>query len=134
MEKLKYKLVFNSEFIPKVEKVISLIDGQGLPSIIPAMVWEGNVVHVKGNYLAENLLNHELIHLAQIHGMGWNAYLLNYFVTEKDIPYMEKSSEKEANFNMHNRQYIKDFYGLHPIVDGISGLLPIKNFNWDMDE
>ena len=117
MNLLRYKIIYNSKLIRKVENYFAKLKRSPFPSYIPAMVWDGNEVHVRGTWIGQTMLNHELIHLAQINQVGFRQYLNKYFIEEKDIPYGEKETEVEAYMHQHNPRYLTDVYGLIPILE-----------------
>jgi hypothetical protein len=117
MDELRYTIVYNSKLIRRAEKFFDKRSGHSFPSHIIAMVWDGNTVHVRGDYISQLLLNHELIHLAQMKQVGFKQYLLNYFEKERHLPYNQKSTEIEAFTNQFDLDYIEKKYGMKPVKE-----------------
>jgi len=118
MKELRYKIIYNSKLIRRAENYFQRKGITEFPTFIPAMVWDRNEVHVRGNYIGQIMLNHELIHLAQIQQMeSFRDYLHKYFITEKDIPYGQKPSEVEAFLNEMDTGYIKRRFNLTPVLE-----------------
>ena len=119
MEELRYTIVYNSKIIRRFERHFTKNNKDNFPAVIPAMVWKGNQVHMRGMIKPRGvLLNHELIHLAQIRECGnFGKYLRKYFREEQGIPYSEKSTEREAFMHQWDMDYIPQHFGLIPVLE-----------------
>jgi len=67
----------------------------------------GRTIYTLRHALPAETLTHELIHLAQMAETGRLRWTWHYYVTERAVPYRQKSAEVEAYAHQHDPDYLK---------------------------
>ena len=70
----------------------------------------GRTIYTLRHALPAETLTHELIHLAQMAETGRLRWTWHYYVTERAVPYRQKTAEVEAYFYQHDRGYLARRY------------------------